>query len=801
MRIIGTALLINLLVSAGAVSQQAGSDGYGFAYWVHGWRGRSPAGERVFRIQTNRYVADFNVESAQLTALGRLRSALSYEEALSAEDAEAEVIGGAELRLEVLVGQTHFRCIGADLSGLRDLDSPSRIIEAGGVMQRFDVSPLLFEEPGGGRLAGTGRFEVVAWPDRLHLALEVDVRESKAPGTVRMTLRVGEESLTGEAPMGAAAADGTALGIAFLIWSPDGVPGLLEADCEVAASNPATADSPLPVSYDERRGWFYVDLPENQFDMAQHPEHQDQFDLRLVNRGEKPTEIPLLLAFDGPFTGITGMTPLLTDRLGRPTGLRVQVSKNWHSKPEAPERYEGPWFHGFALVPLGPGEHWEGRLCIAYAHWGGVPAASHAQLCLVGWGVNQLWDQAAIGSWGETICYDPDINLNRSMIDDIRPLMVYGMGGSPDKPVLWHWTNNVGGGDFLVCFDASGKRLFPGGMRTAYLRPGPNLTETAYAGWVGDGAVSMRIAASTPGGEDVARALHCLRYDVHAPTPFSRLAFYQLGADHYNDHQFNTLARGNREGLSEEWTFERGGRVYERAGIPCEGEGPWWFSAHDAIPNAPQGGAWANRGLIVHSWKARLGGETWDRPFASFFGTENGVPSMNIELTPPPHLHQLEVGDYVEALLELVVLPMDAASYYGPNEALKADLEDNANTWKPVWRLAHRNDLQITVHQGELSRAYPIRARVDAAGELRFSVHGGLGHVPCTIIGLECPDKASLKRLESVHGDVADPCLQLNQCRQVDYSQRERRYEVTLLLPLDDPDDKTQTRHFLYSRD
>lgn len=42
------------------------------------------------------------------------------------------------------------------------------------------------------------------------------------------------------------------------------------------------------------------------------------------------------------------------------------------------------------------------------ALWGGVPAASHAQLCLVGWGSNQLWEESAIGAWGETICYEPD---------------------------------------------------------------------------------------------------------------------------------------------------------------------------------------------------------------------------------------------------------------------------------------------------------------------------------------------------------------------------------------------------------
>ncbi len=37
---------------------------------------------------------------------------------------------------------------------------------------------------------------------------------------------------------------------------------------------------------------------------------------------------------------------------------------------------------------------------LTYGRWGGVPAASHAQLSLIGWGWNQLWEEAAIGSWG-----------------------------------------------------------------------------------------------------------------------------------------------------------------------------------------------------------------------------------------------------------------------------------------------------------------------------------------------------------------------------------------------------------------
>ncbi len=560
----------------------------------------------------------------------------------------------------------------------------------------------------------------------------------------------------------------------------------------------ADDNRPLPAAYDGQRGWFHIDLPEKDFTIAEEPDREDRYRLRLDNHGKRPVYAPLLFALEGNVPGITGMTPMLLDGEGRPAGIPVQISKNWHRKPEAPELYEGTWFHGFARVPVPPGGHWEGEFRLVYARWGGVPAVSHAQLCLIGWGVNQLWDQAAIGSWGETICYDPDINLNRSMIDDIRPLMVYGMGSTPDRPVLWNWTNNVGGGDFLTWFDASGARRYPQGMRTAYLRYGPNLTEVVYAGMMGDGAVSLRVTVSSPRCDDVARAYHHLRYDVLRPAPFSRLAFYQLGADNYNDHQFNALAMGGRDGLTEEWRFEPGGRVYDRAGIALEGDGPWWFSMHDAVPRAPRGGAWANRGLIVRAWEARLGGETMSRPHAAFFGTENGYPSMNVELAPPPGLEQMEPGDYVEALVEVVVVPMNANDYYGPNQNLRADLEQHANTWRPVYRLARANDIEVAAQRGTCLRSYPILIKCDENQEAHFYITGGAGYVPCTLSGLKHPYTGTLFRIEG-DGDAEKAELHPeNAYRQVVRDPQTGTYEATFNLNLDTPGDATRTVRYRF---
>ncbi len=139
---------------------------------------------------------------------------------------------------------------------------------------------------------------------------------------------------------------------------------------------------------------------------------------------------------------------MLRDADGNPTGIPVQLSKNWHTKPEGGV-YSGTWFHGFSQVRLPAGATVELELTLSYGHWGGVPAASHAQLSLIGWGSNQHWSQSAIGAWGESICYEPEQQQANCTITDVRPVMVTVGKDGPQ----WRWTGNVGGGDFFRCFD------------------------------------------------------------------------------------------------------------------------------------------------------------------------------------------------------------------------------------------------------------------------------------------------------------------------------------------------------------
>lgn len=769
---------------------------YTFLWWAHGWRGRSPEGAKLLCIQTGRYGLAIDAEKARITNLGIIPRPKTYEEAARQENRVVLDLPTAALHLGVMVGSTQYRCVRAVPNGRETIESPVRIIESGRFVQRADMQRLEFEDGQGRRLDARGRLEMEAWPDRLILTLEVTPDRDLVNSEPRIGLESRQMSSQG-AP--AEREDGTwkagqARSVTLSLSPAPGAhanPAVSDAPAGLVARAEKTDGerTPAQVVYDRARQVHVIGLPREDWSVKDSPDHLERLRLTLSNPSANPQTARLVFAKDYDFTGITGMTPMLRDAEGNPTGIPVQTSKNWHRDSKRRLLYEGPWFHGSTLVRLPARSSLSCEFDIAYARWGGVPAASHAQLCLIGWGVNQLWEQAAIGSWGEAICYDPDVNLTRSMIDDVRPLMVWAMKSDHGK---WDWTNNVGGGDFLVYFDGAGRKQFLSRMKTAYRSYGPNLTDVVYSGVTEDDAIAARIEVSTPRSDDFNRAFHRLRYDVLKPVSFRRLAFYQLGADRYNDHQFERLAYGNAAGLAKEWSVEKGGRRYHRIGIPCTGDAPW-FSLHRSISAATQGGAWANRGLIIRSWKARLGGQNVPTPFASSYGTEDKVASANIELSPPPGLTTLKPGDFVEAEVELVVLPMSAEDYYGPNEPLRSALAAGGNTWRPLYREAVANSLRVNVERGRLLHHYPIVVRVDRRQSAEIAVGGGAGYVPVTFSGLRNYRGYGLWRMDGGVKTRVDQSVLGNDYWQSDYDPATRSWRRTYNVPLDRPGDRAGT--------
>lgn len=541
------------------------------------------------------------------------------------------------------------------------------------------------------------------------------------------------------------------------------------------------------VDFDDARGWYRVNLDgvEPVDPPGGDKSRNDAIErVRLVLSNPADREQPARLLFEKTVgVSITGVSAILRDRAGNPTGLPVQLSKNWHSRPGGGV-YMGPWFHGFSLVRLPPKAEVELELTLAYGHWGGVAAASHAQLCLIGWGSNQLWDQSALGSWGESICYEPDQAQARAAILDVRPVMVSSMNNNAQ----WGWTHNVGGGDIFRLFDAEGKRVFPARMRTAYERQGPCLTEVTYAGHLGK-EIEHSATVSLGRTDDLVRGVYRLRLDVKQSVAFSRFVIFQIGADTYSYTGERKMALGNEAGLLKEWETRWGGDTVRAGPFECVGRAPW-VSLHEAVSRAESKaaargkaepcGAWANRGIVIRSWKARLGGKE-AAPWLVEHGVKvGGVDTSTADIVPPPGVTRLEAGDFVEATFEHIIMPQFARDYYGPNGALRAALGQWENTWRMILREAAGNDRCVEMKTGTLDSLYPAVRIVAKQDQAEFTLTGGLGHVPVTFTGLTSAQGHALfidghRVFQSVHG---------SDYWQADYDPAAQRWDITYNVPL-----------------
>jgi hypothetical protein len=754
---------------------------YTLMWWANGWDQCALRQPPILCIQTGNYGLALHVTELRLLHFGNIRHPKSYEAAATQDSGVVFGLPAGGLELTACVGHKTYRCTRAATNQSDPIRFPVRMVESGRFLQRCDIAQLEFTSSDGDSLDADGRLEIVAWPDRLSFILEITPRRDLRDGELAVSIERKDVPMKPQLNrstfdfLAAGKTQSVSLVMGLGHENPAAEPVIEIAD----KAKPGTA---LPVTYEPSRNWHRVQLPRWNWSVKDDPDRLDRFQIHINNPSRQEQVVRLLFDAEETVPGITGFTPMLRDSSGLPTGIPVQLSKNWHRQKDIRLLYEGAWFHGFTMLRLPPAAEVRCDLSIAWARWGGVPAASHSQLCLIGWGWNQLWDQVAIGSWGESICYEADAIQKRCRIDDVRPLMVWGMGG---EKVKWSWTHNVGGGDFLVYYNETGTYVPLTQVKTAYRSHGPNLTDVIYSGVTADGCIRATVNVSTPRCDDLNRAYHGLRYEVLKPTTFKRLAFYQLGSDEYHWHQDNLMARGNESGLIEEWKPGRGGKTYQRCSLACTGAVPW-FSLHDSIrPNSAKNGAWANRGLIIRSWKARLGGRA-ATPFASVYGTEaGGVPSANIELSAPPGLTKLLPGDFVEADLELVIIPMSEQDYYGPNDPFAASLQTSANTWKPVFRQATGNNIQLKIRNGKLVRPYPPLVKVGSRQSAELEITGGVGYLPISFAGLRKPENFRL--LVGREGElcVLDQSVHGNDFWQAAYDAADHSWTVTYNVPLD----------------
>jgi hypothetical protein len=820
-------------------------DQYAFQYVYQWWADGLRAPEKIFNIQTGHFGLSFDFLRFQLRKFGIIRDPASEEEVLRQGNQPIEDLPASSLAASLELNGVSSRVIGAG----RSFDD-CQLVENGNHFQRrwltfpaFEPERLEIDERESG-------LEISAWPDRITFLLRLVSQQDIAEARLSLSIRLppgfsffqenqgalgfknnqdegyvflglpqanplqydaGEESCSAQLEVTGWPA-GEERQVGFIIYPvrafSENYPKIIAQETQplrVQALQEQPESHELEVFYQPELGWHQVLLRNDgvDSDYAESGNHRIELvKIHLENPDSHPRTLRLNFSKEGRVFGITGLSAILRDEQGNPLGIPVQLSKNWHKDgvPDQSKRFEGPWYHGLVQFTVPAGKKVNFEYVSVNAFWGQVPAASHAQLCLVGWGSNQLWDQTAVGSWGESLCFEPDQGQNVGAVLDTRPLLVWGMGEQPKKK--WGWTHNVGGADFLVYYGQDVEKQFNSRMKTMYRRYGPNLTEVTYAGTSADQKIDLEYAVSLYRTDDITRGVYRFRYDVRQALEFSKLVFFQCGGYQYSYTREKKFAIGDENGLVKEWDTQWGGFNYRTGRMELKGKVPW-ISMHEAVKFVNfmnDQGAWANRGLVLRKWDARLGGRS-AAPWVAEIGiTLHGQDTSLIDFLPPEGLTGLQPGDYVEAEIVHVVVPQYAADYYGPNENLRQALRENENTWKMIYREASGNDLEVRVRRGgKLEHTYPICIRaIDQ--EVHFDVTGGLAYVPVTIRGLKNYRDYRLDHLVDGAWVAVDQSYHGNDYWQVDFNPSEQRWEITYSLALDTPQDERRRQQFRFVR-
>lgn len=574
----------------------------------------------------------------------------------------------------------------------------------------------------------------------------------------------------------------------LVLHCPLGEEAWRNAPIEIAARGSKGVE--YKVGFAEGVGAVVVDVPKFERDWKTgytDIRDYDEVEIRIDNKSADRHNITVLFDIKNP-ANITGMTPILCDAQERPTGVPIQLSKNWH---------HGTYAKLYAILPVAPGQT-EYRLRIAYGFWGKLPAASHAQLSLFGYGGNGRWDQLAIGCWGETMCLDMDNSLTTMMVTDVRMLMA--RNGKDGR--MWGWTDGGWGGDWLGVTRADNDKLLPVELKTAYLAHGPCLTDVRYSGSYGkDRDVGFKARVATLRTDDHNRVFQQFRYQFKRNLSAAGSYFFKMGPT----GQLLTprIAYGNRDGLIAEHDVP--GRAGSQPallgadkepagsrraqGIALTGEGPWWVAFPGSFFDSTKDWGTGSRALIIRSFKTVLGGKTYGNPVVAFpvhwVDKAMKLAGLNMEMVTPPGVTHFKPGDTIEMDVEWITVPRVADDYYGPNETFRSHLQEHPKSWKTVYREAIGNDLEVSVRGGKLLHRYPVVIAANKL-EVEVTIKGGVGAVPIRFEGLRTVDGCALHRFQDGQRVPLDQSVHGNDFWQTDYDADSGTYKMSFNLVLED---------------
>lgn len=778
---------------------------YTFAWWRDGFQ----KGCEQMYFRTGYYGMAFDNKKGGLCKIGHLPG---VPEAEAAKEGNASVDALPAVSMEVVAVVEGKACVCTGIEAIDFWGAHSRIIEMGHCTDRIDVMYYTFlgQETLKGRCELTSfpqyatldfsGFSHVPMPDvgfEIRLKTNMELTSEDADALYLNGANGGLVVLKRGCTVSFSAGTVTAFASGGLVADAFGA-GCTIGLIPVSQANRAAAASVLcheqvkidaqclhtrravPVEYDPNKGCYTVltdgltfgknmenGLTAGDIDFSKEENRRfcERVAVTFTNNSHSEVLVPVCFYKDQHFP-TSGVLPLLRNGVdGEPTGIQVQLSKNWHrlgSDPNNPTFYaapndpkrklEGPWLHAWVNISLAPHQSRTLEYDCLYASWGTCWSASHAQLCLAGWGgAYQLWESSAIGSFGEAFCYDAEVSHGRAFIDDIRPLTVYTKNDVTQRE--YQWTGCNGGGNFLLYYNQAGMQVPMVRVKVWFKKQGPNLCEVIYRGITQDGAIECEFKANLPRTDDTSRCYHSFSYRFLKDTEFSRLVFYQLGADHYNDNIYPRMAICNDDGPVG---FTIDGKQYSGEFTPPIDEVPGYPGGKQQCIEVPGTGLYiaclgakmtdtnfckfgpvANRTLVLHAFDADINGVHYDKPSISLYRTlDMEVPCIAAELSAPAAAGQcIRAGSRIEGVVEYINLPLKKEYYYGTSQELRSVPAEEFDTWRLAGRYNKLGKIRATANIGSIVQNVPLVVRcIDDQADV--TLEGGFAYVPITFTGL-----------------------------------------------------------------
>ncbi len=681
-------------------------------------------------VQTGYYSLRLDCDDLALTGY----DALAGSDYITALTEDVTVFSPATLSLALTKDGRQYTCVRGRIQDRTH--QYVRLIESGQFVQRFDHLGLVFSVGDRAVPDVTGRLEVTAWADRVVFKLDLTDVSGVTQTSIELT------SPSGKQHHSVAGSDH-----ALLALQPhlDQVVEPWHALTYVREATDVRTGEAMDVRFDEDAYGLHIDVPSERVSYPADANRVDEYVIQLYNPGETSCNMPLVFDQVQP-RAITGTVMTLCEEAdARPTGLPVQISKNWHRDKDHPTIHQGAWLRGSTLVPMAAGQSKRFRLRVIYGYWGGAGAVSHAQLCVIGYGGNWKWDESALGAWGESMTYDPTLHLGAAFIDDVRPAFTTSMSGKTHG-----WTENVGGGDFLIYYDKTNRFRWAKRLKTAYRWTGPNVTEVLYSGITDDEKIRFTYTTRSVRTNDYHRRFHAYTYtfleDVTTP---KRLVFHQMAGDFYTGPTFTRYYRGDGTGLLSSSTSDPGGNAYKGEPIPFSNQ---WLAIDDETLS--DGRTKARRGII--SMTSTLNGR--DLPlYLHTYGRSWGQPKTLFDMSSESVNRSYDSGDVVTGELAFILPPKRVDDYWGKDHEFKGRLDTYGdNPWQAVYDEYRQNiQLSVTAHHGTLLRAYPVEIQAsltngDVLADLTVN-KGGIGHVPVILKGVPAGEQLEAQRY--VDGD------------------------------------------------